>query len=353
MSDLNETIPFDGEGSLEDNTVVREQEEGVLDERESDGNFKRSPKSKISGQIKAAEESGEKQTTHSSKTLHRPKSAAEKSNQITGQKFAASNLNDNPGQIYATGGTMTNNNNPGQIYAASDNPLQNNRTGPNSASGEVSYPKITETVFRCRSETTEEKERGRSQTKKSKNPKRKRSESHSPVKKNRIKIKKLKNETKRQYRPRSSSASNNSSSSDSSSETDNSSSEESSDEDRKSRNYFSLEKKTKNKLRTKSKKMVNNQAVYIDEEIQKHILTKHSVPKNVLQVNELDSFIKDAIDEAIEANPRNTRVQGLKFELARDKQLKHIEKKIRDIYGPLTSLLRILEKKENVKLTSS
>ena len=33
--------------------------------------------------------------------------------------------------------------------------------------------------------------------------------------------------------------------------------------------------------------MVNNQAVYTDEEIQKHILTKHYVPKNVLQVNEL------------------------------------------------------------------
>ena len=71
MSDLNETIPFDGEGSLEDNTVVREQEEGVVGERESDGNFKRSPKSKISGQIKAAEDSVENQTTHSSKTLRR------------------------------------------------------------------------------------------------------------------------------------------------------------------------------------------------------------------------------------------------------------------------------------------
>ena len=124
------------------------------------------------------------------------------------------------------------------------------------------------------------------------------------------------------------------------------SSDDSLEKDRKSRNSFSLEKKTKNKLRSKSKKMVNNQSVYTDEEIQKHILTKHSVPKNILQVNELDSFIKDAIDKAIESNPRNTRVQGLKFELAKDKQLKHIEKKIRDIYGPLTSLLRILEKKK-------
>ena len=113
MSDLNETIPFDGEGSLEDNKVVSEQEEEVVDERESDGNFKRSPKSKISGQIKAAEDSVENQTTHSSKTLHRPKSASEKSNQITGQKIAASNPNEKPGQNYATGGTITNNN-PGQ-----------------------------------------------------------------------------------------------------------------------------------------------------------------------------------------------------------------------------------------------
>ena len=86
MSELNDTIPFDGEDecSLEENKVDSDQEEGVEDNRESDGNFKRSPKSNKSGQSKAAEDTVENQTAHLSKTLIRPKSALEKLNQITG-----------------------------------------------------------------------------------------------------------------------------------------------------------------------------------------------------------------------------------------------------------------------------
>ena len=105
MSELNDTIPFDGtnKGSLEENKVGSDQEEGVVDDRESNGNFKRSPRSNKSGQFKAEEDTMENPTAHLSKTLIRPKSASEKSNQITGQKVAASNPNENPGQNYATG----------------------------------------------------------------------------------------------------------------------------------------------------------------------------------------------------------------------------------------------------------
>ena len=63
----------------------------------------------------------------------------------------------------------------------------------------------------------------------------------------------------------------------------------------------------------------------------------------------MDPFVKDAIDEAIENNPMNPKIQGLEFELIRDHQLKHIEKKVRDTYGPLSSLLRLTEKNNVAK----
>ena len=57
MSDLNKTIPLEEETevSLDDNNVVSDHD-GVVDKRESDGNFKRSLKSKKSSQIKATED---------------------------------------------------------------------------------------------------------------------------------------------------------------------------------------------------------------------------------------------------------------------------------------------------------
>ena len=67
----------------------------------------------------------------------------------------------------------------------------------------------------------------------------------------------------------------------------------------------------------------------------------------------MDPFVKDVIDEAIENNPSNQKIQGLKFELIRDRQLKHIEKKVRDTYGPLSSLLRLMEKKNVAKITNT
>ena len=102
------------------------------------------------------------------------------------------------------------------------------------------------------------------------------------------------------------------------------------------------------KLKKKLAKLVNNEEHFSENQIEEKILKKHPVPRNVAPVKELDDYIKGTINHACENN-RDDGIQALRFELARDKQLAHIEKKTRDVFGPLSSLLKLTVKAEKEK----
>ena len=101
---------------------------------------------------------------------------------------------------------------------------------------------------------------------------------------------------------------------------------------------FSFQRKEK-ALHEDLAHMLNSDEHFKDADLEKGILGDHPVPTNITPVRKLDEFIKMEIEATASKNPNDPIAKGLKFDLMRDKQLSHIEKKVRDIIGPLSSLL--------------